>query len=97
MYFGYTRDNYYKSIAHEIKEELCVEMIKSSVLEIRRKHPRKGGKKLYYLLRDMSKSLHIGRDNFFDILRISDMLVKQKNKAHGRRIHIIGFMCIRMN
>jgi transposase InsO family protein len=78
LYFGYTRAGYYKSLAHSVKEDLSSEMLITSVLEIRRNHPRIGGKKLYYLLGDICKALHIGRDKFFDILRSHDMLVKKK-------------------
>ncbi|MDR2008940.1 MAG: DDE-type integrase/transposase/recombinase, partial [Bacteroidales bacterium] len=81
IYFGYTRDGYYKSLAYSGKESLGTEMLISSAIEIRKNHPRMGGKKMYYLLGDLSKSLHIGRDKFYDILRESDMLVKRKKSG----------------
>ncbi|MDR2286159.1 MAG: hypothetical protein LBE04_01595, partial [Prevotellaceae bacterium] len=67
-YFGYTRDGYYKSISRISSVELSKAMLITSVMAIRRQHPRMGGKKMYYLLRDLSKELHTGRDKFFEIL-----------------------------
>jgi transposase InsO family protein len=81
IYLGYTRDSYYKSLTYKHREELATEMLISSVLELRRHHPRMGGKKLYYLLGDLSKSLHIGRDKFYALLRDSDLLVKKKKSG----------------
>ncbi|MDR2385777.1 MAG: phage antirepressor KilAC domain-containing protein [Tannerella sp.] len=58
--------------------ELSKAMLITPVMEIRRQHPRMGGKKMYYLLRDLAKELHTGRDKFFEILKESDLLVKKK-------------------
>jgi hypothetical protein len=54
-YFGYSRDGYYKSKNRKEKENLVTAVLTESVQEIRRKHPRMGGKKLYYLLREPAK------------------------------------------
>jgi transposase InsO family protein len=40
-----------------------------------------GGKKLYYLLKDLSQTLHVGRDKFYDILRSSNLLVEKKTSG----------------
>jgi transposase InsO family protein len=80
-YFGYTRDAYYKSLSNQSSSKMEAEMILSSAMEIRRKHPRMGGKKMYYLLKDLAKEFHIGRDKFFDILRAAGLLVKQKSRG----------------
>ena len=59
-------------------------MVVELVKEKRRKMPRLGGKKLYFLLEDnLSKIGKIGRDKFFDILRENDLLVKPK-KSYTR-------------
>jgi transposase InsO family protein len=93
-YFGYSRDGYYKSKNRREKENPATEVLTESVREIRRKHPRMGGKKLYYLLREPAKELHTGRDKFFDILRTSGLLVKKKrngtkttNSYHRFHVH----------
>jgi transposase InsO family protein len=77
-YFGYTRDGYYKSQEQGTKTELNREVLLSSVREIRRDHPRMGGKKMYYLLGDLLSSLHTGRDKFIKIPGESELLVKRK-------------------
>ena len=46
-YFGYTRDGYYKSLEMDVKEDLTRSVLIESVLEIRTKHPRMGGRKMY--------------------------------------------------
>ena len=54
------------------------------VIEIRRKMPRLGVKKLYHILKsDLEKSGKIGRDRLFDILRKHGLLVERK-KSYTR-------------
>jgi transposase InsO family protein len=54
-------------------------MVLELVQEYRRRLPRIGGKKLYYLLRnDLCVIGKIGRDKFFEILRNNDLLVSRK-------------------
>lgn len=58
-------------------------MVVELVGEIRRQQPRIGGKKLYSLLKDDLEQLYnggIGRDKFFDILRINGLLIKRVKK-----------------
>ena len=52
------------------------------VHEIRRRHPRIGGKKLYKWIKpDMEKGgIKMGRDKFFDLLAKNTLLVKRKRK-----------------
>jgi hypothetical protein len=80
-YFGYTRDGYYKSLEHVSSSEQNREILISSVLEIRRAHPRMGGKKMYHLLGGLALRLHVGRDRFFKILEESDLLVNRKKSG----------------
>jgi transposase InsO family protein len=81
VYFGYTRDARYKSSTASEKEVLSREVLMTSVLSIRKTHPRMGGKKIYYLLKDLPKELGIGRDKFFEIMREEDLLVKRKKSG----------------
>jgi putative transposase len=59
-------------------EELIVDLVH----QVRRRHPRIGGKKLYkWLKEEIDKTGHkVGRDKFFDILRKRKLLVKRRKK-----------------
>lgn len=54
--------------------------IKALVQQIRRRMPRLGTRKLYYLLKDDFEKLgiKIGRDKFFDYLRAEHLLIRRK-------------------
>jgi transposase InsO family protein len=45
-------------------------------------HPKMGGKKLYYLLKNKLERLKMGRDKFFDVLRANYLLVMPKRSYH---------------
>jgi phage antirepressor YoqD-like protein len=44
--------------------------------------PRLGGKKSYHILMDDLKSMKIGRDKLFDILRANHLLIQPKRCYH---------------
>lgn len=44
--------------------------------------PRIGTRKLYYLLLDRLKTIKIGRDKFFEILRANHLLIRAKRSYH---------------
>jgi phage antirepressor YoqD-like protein len=44
--------------------------------------PRLGGKKSYHILMDDLKSMKIGRDKLFDILRANHLLIQPKRRYH---------------
>ena len=50
--------------------------------EKRMMQPKIGGKKLYFMLKEPLKSLNIGRDKFFDILRANHLLISPKRTYH---------------
>jgi putative transposase len=64
------------------KKLLNEQVILSMVSDIRRRHPRIGGKKLYSLLKpDMARAgIKMGRDKFFELLAKNALLVKRKRK-----------------
>lgn len=71
-------------------------MILSFVNDLRRHHPRIGGKKLYFLLKDDIEraGIKMGRDKFFELLRRNGLLVKRRRKYvyttdsfHHFRVH----------
>jgi len=57
-------------------------MIVKQVLEIRRRLPKIGGRKLYYRLTPILEEMHFkfGRDRFFDLLRREGLLIRRKRK-----------------
>ncbi|NOJ75138.1 IS3 family transposase [Empedobacter stercoris] len=52
------------------------------VEEVRMVHPKMGGKKLYFLLKEKLEDLRVGRDKFFDILRANHLLIIPKRCYH---------------
>lgn len=79
---GVDRQKYYRYKAKiEAKQEL-VEQVISLLQPIRNQMPRIGGKKLYYLLYNDLKSLKVGRDKFFNILRANNLLIRPRKCYH---------------
>ncbi|HEX9253178.1 MAG TPA: IS3 family transposase [Ignavibacteriaceae bacterium] len=78
-YFGISRSGYYSSLQSVEKEMLRESVIIELVLNIRKRMPRVGAKKLYYMLKDdIGEIGKIGRDKFIDILRSNELLVERK-------------------
>ena len=77
-----SRSGYYKAVGRTDKKLLNDQLILSMVHDIRRHHPRIGGKKLYRLLKaDLHHAgIKIGRDKFFELLANKGMLVKRRRK-----------------
>jgi len=80
--FGISRQGYYQRIkrykkAQEIQKQI-VEMVKKK----RKRHKRKGGKKLHGELKSefQAAGIKCGRDKFFDILREENMLIKYRKR-----------------
>ncbi len=81
---GITRQAFYQHNQAESVQRYQEDIILQWVLEIRRRQPRIGGRKLYWLLQpNLEKAdFSIGRDGLFDLLRKSDLLVKRRKKYH---------------
>lgn len=79
---GISRQAYYSNNKRLGTSKLEDSIVTSLVNNVRKRHPRMGGRKLYYVLRrDLSKTGHrIGRDKFFNILRSQGLLVKPLRK-----------------
>jgi transposase InsO family protein len=79
-HFGISRQAHYQKVQREIEQ--CKEdaIVLEMVREVRRKHPRMGGRKLLFKIRPMmaAEGLQIGRDGLFDLLRQQDLLVVRK-------------------
>ena len=81
-YFGVSRQSFYKQQQKCQEQSLQQELIIKMVQEIRGRHPRMGGKKLYKLLDEKMHAIHVamGRDKFFDLLREHGLLVTRRRK-----------------
>jgi transposase InsO family protein len=79
-YYGITRQAHYQMLRREASREREAWLILEMVRQIRRKHPRMGGRKLLVKLAPMMsvEGLRIGRDRLFGLLRREDLLVKRR-------------------
>ncbi len=75
-----SRQAHYQKYQRELERAAQEEIILELVRQLRRKHPRMGGRKLLYKLQPMllGEGLKIGRDRLFDLLRRQDLLVQRK-------------------
>lgn len=83
-WFGVTRQAYYQS-KHSVHRNLIEqEILINKIGDIRNKHKRLGGRKLFFKLEEFIKdhSIKMGRDAFFDLLREHNLLIKQRKRYH---------------
>lgn len=94
--FGISRQSLYQARARADKRSEELAQIKPLVQEVRRRMPRLGTRKLYYLLKeDFDKlGIKIGRDKFNEYLRSEHLLIRPKknytkttNSKHWLRKH----------
>lgn len=94
--FGISRQSLYQARKRAIERSEELSQVKPLVQEIRRKMPRLGTRKLYYLLKDDLNKLGIkfGRDQFNEYLRSEHLLVRRRtnytkttNSKHWLRKH----------
>ncbi|WP_426478579.1 IS3 family transposase [Chryseobacterium sp. CBSDS_008] len=76
------RQVYYRSIRGYKRSQSKALKVITLVEDIRIKMPKLGGRKLYFILREPLRSLKIGRDKFFDILRANHLLITSKRSYH---------------
>jgi transposase InsO family protein len=83
QWFGVSRQAYYQAQKRQLQREGEDQVLLGLVKDIRQRHPRLGGRKLYHLLQEpMTKAgLTRGRDAFFDLLRQHDLLVLTKRSS----------------
>ena len=80
--FGIDRQVYYRRIKRKNNKETKAIEVVSMIHQVRKSMPRLGGKKSYHLLIDDLKSMKIGRDKLFDILRANHLLIQPKRSYH---------------
>ena len=80
--FGKTRQAYYEQSWRTSDELLEEALIVEKVREVRIRVPGIGGLPLHHMLREelFSHGIVIGRDNFYELLRKHDLLVKRKKR-----------------
>lgn len=78
--FGFSRQAIYQAEKRVIKRSEELASIKPLIDNVRRRMPRIGTRKLYYLLKEdfERQGVKIGRDALFDYLRSESMLIKPK-------------------
>lgn len=80
---GISRQAYYKRNSTQDARAVQADAVMSFVQNKRRRQPRLGTRKLHHLLlAEASKSLHVGRDRLFTILREQRQLVPRKRAYH---------------
>ena len=80
--FGIDRQVYYRSIRRKVDRQSKAEQVVAMIAEVRQSMPRIGTRKLYFLLTDRLKTMKIGRDKFFGILRANHLLVEARRSYH---------------
>ena len=80
--FGINRQIYYRSTKRSRTSKNKAEQVVELVENIRMKMPKIGGRKLYFMLNEPLKTLKIGRDKFFNILKANHLLITPKRRYH---------------
>lgn len=82
--WGISRQAYYKQKQQECKQHARDHLLIERVQEWRRRQPRLGTRKLYYLMKPGLKGdgIKLGRDGLFSLLRRSHLLVTPKRAYH---------------
>ena len=79
---GINRQVYYRSEKRSVERTDTAVKVVQMVEELRIKQPHLGGRKLNFMLNKSLKSLKVGRDKFFDILRANHLLIVPKRNYH---------------
>jgi len=79
---GFTKQAYYKRFIPAENEQLETQMILEMIKKVRYKMPRLGTRKLLYKIQPELNALNLdmGRDAFFDFLRLHGMLIKSRRR-----------------
>ena len=83
-WFGLTRQAYYQSKRRILQTVIEQEILTLEIQSIRKNHKRLGGRKLFGRLEGFMNEhqIKMGRDAFFDLLRSSGLLVRQRKRYH---------------
>ena len=78
---GVNRQVYYRAKKALLHKQSIAQQVLDLVRSIRNLMPRLGARKLYYILEKELKSLKVGRDKLFRILKANHMLIKAKKSC----------------
>jgi putative transposase len=83
-WYGISRQAYYQLKRQQRQRQAEAAQVVELVQQVRQRHPRMGGRKLYHRLQPQlhTQGLHLGRDRFFEVLRDHDLLVRPKKRAY---------------
>lgn len=83
---GYTTQAYYRYRTGLIRRSLQEDLLIQQVLHHRRLQPRLGTRKLLVKLRSFmdDHQIHIGRDVFFELLRVNGLLIRRRRMNRPR-------------
>ncbi len=86
--FSISRQAYYQKERREVERRSEHEIVLEMVRQVRRKHPRMGGRKLLFKIQPLLQAdqLQIGRDRLFELLRKEDLLVQRRKTYHRTTI-----------
>lgn len=79
---GENRQRYYRMVWSEKRSREKATEVVEYVKEVRADMPRLGGRKLYHILYPRLRTLGVGRDRLFDILRANGMLIRPIRSYH---------------
>ena len=80
--FGVNRQVYYRRIQTVKRRKLRAVKVIELVETVRLQMPKIGTRKLYFLLEEELKHLHVGRDMLFRILKANHLLIQPKRSYH---------------
>ena len=88
---GYTPQAWYSYRSGLISRTLREDLLIQQVLHHRRLQPRLGTRKLLVLLQPFMEAhqLHIGRDVFFELLRVNGLLIRRR-RMNRPADHLLG-------
>ena len=81
-WFGITRQAYYQNNWEDISRTIEEDLLLREIKEIRKFHPRMGGRKLYVKLEAfiLEHSIKLGRDGLFDLLTRNNLLIRKRRR-----------------
>jgi transposase InsO family protein len=83
-WYEISRQAHYQRKRRQQQHRQDGEQVLELVRAIRRRHPRMGGRKLYYKIQPEmeQRDIHLGRDRFFDLLRTHNLLIRPRKRSY---------------